>query len=69
MQAEQGGENAVQDAPLKFLTSLPQQLRRLDGNLHASGEREPAADPVSQDILQRVAVQCRHEIAVRVSKH
>jgi len=39
---------------------------RLDGNLRASGERETGA---GQDILQRVAVQCRHEIAMRISKN
>jgi hypothetical protein len=46
-----------------------QQLQGLDGNLHACGECEPTHDPVTQDILQRVPVQCRHEITVCIGKN
>ncbi len=41
----------------------------LAGKLRPLGEREPASDPLSQHILQRMAVQCRHEIAVRIGKN
>ena len=72
-------------APDAFITAAPDRRKcgryanrlsdstlpcdRFDRYLRVSGDREPAADPVSKHILQRTAVQRSHEITVCVDKN